>query len=81
MTVPVAIIAPVAGLAIAIAKDKNAQANLGYIMTGYNDGKFDTGRVVMTYGPMLAGLVIHKAAGRFGLNRALANAGVPLIRI
>ena len=34
-----------------------------------------------TYGPILAGLVVHKAASRLGVNRALAKAGVPFLRV
>lgn len=31
--------------------------------------------------PLIAGMVLHKAAGKFGVNRMLASAGVPFVRI
>lgn len=31
--------------------------------------------------PILGGLAVHKIAGRLGVNRALASAGIPIIRI
>lgn len=51
--------------------------------TGYNtDNKTWNGAVFMeSYGPILAGFVIHKLAGKLGVNRAIAKAGIPIIRI
>jgi len=31
--------------------------------------------------PIIGGMAIHKMAGRFGVNRMLARAGIPVIRI
>lgn len=31
--------------------------------------------------PLLIGLVVHKGASMLGVNRALANAGIPILRI
>ena len=82
MTLPVAILAPVAATAYLIAKDsgKNPQEAM-YVLTGVNAGKFSGSRLVQTYGPIAAGFAIHWAAGRFGVNRALGRAKVPLLRI
>jgi hypothetical protein len=33
------------------------------------------------YAPVLAGIVVHKLAGKFGVNRMLASAGIPLLRV
>lgn len=51
--------------------------------TGYNtDTKSWNGAVFAeTYVPILAGFVVHKLAGRLGVNRAIAKAGVPILRI
>lgn len=51
--------------------------------TGYNtDTKsFYWPALAMNYGPILAGFLLHKVAGRVGINRALAQARVPFIRI
>lgn len=42
---------------------------------------FTTARLHLGLYPMLAGFIVHKLASMFGVNRALASAGVPLIRI
>jgi hypothetical protein len=31
--------------------------------------------------PILGGLLVHKIAGRLGVNRAIAGAGIPIIRL
>ncbi len=31
--------------------------------------------------PLILGLIVHKIAGLTGINRALANAGIPFVRI
>ena len=31
--------------------------------------------------PLLLGLIVHKAAGMLGVNRALAYAGIPFVRV
>jgi len=33
------------------------------------------------WGPILTGLIVHKAAQKFGLNRAIARAGIPFVSI
>jgi hypothetical protein len=32
-------------------------------------------------GPIIVGMVVHKVAGRLGVNRALSAAGVPFLRV
>lgn len=54
------------------------------IFTGIrNDGSFDPMMLAATYGPIIAGMLIHKFVGGapLNVNRMLANAGVPVIRI
>lgn len=31
--------------------------------------------------PLILGLIVHKAASMLGVNRALANAGIPVVRV
>lgn len=59
-----------------------AMANLGQ-MVGYWDGKFYPEKVAANIGPMVLGLLVHKFVGGppLNLNRTLANAGVPVVRI
>ena len=51
--------------------------------TGYNldNRKFWGAAFWNTYGPIMLGMVVHKAASRLGINRQLAKAGEPFVRI
>lgn len=59
-----------------------ALQNLGQII-GYYNGQFYFNKLVENVGPMVAGLLVHKFVGGppLNLNRTIANAGVPIIRI
>jgi hypothetical protein len=92
MTIPVAVIAGFAPLGIGLlgavkrgmAGDMAGMSQEMTIRTtGYNtDTKsFHWPTFMQSYGPIVAGLVIHKAASRLGVNRALARAGVPFLRV
>lgn len=47
----------------------------------YGDGKWKPGE--MRYGlvPILGGFMIHKLAGKLGVNRAIAKSGIPWVAI
>lgn len=51
--------------------------------TGYDhrEQKWRFPAMAQGLGPILAGIFVHKAASRIGINRAIARAGVPFIRI
>jgi hypothetical protein len=88
-------IAPIAGLVAAPALRSaatdalmgnfdGALKNLGMVVgIGFWDNKFHLEKLIENVGPMVVGLMVHKFVGGppLNLNRALANAGVPLIRI
>ena len=59
-----------------------ALSNLGMIV-GYYNGQFDAGKLAQNVGPMILGLLVHKFVGGapLNLNRMLANAGVPIVRL
>jgi hypothetical protein len=88
-TVPVAIVAPLALEGVARFQDVqegNSQLALDRIVqhyTGYSPNLHDWRweRLKVGAGPLLVGLIAHKIATKFGLNRALGRAGVPFIRI
>lgn len=96
MTVPLAIVAGfVPGGANVITHFKNdgvegaaAEASrifLGYASTnkfGYND-TIGFHPYLLKYGtmPVVAGILAHFVATKFGINRAIARMGVPLVRI
>lgn len=93
-TLPIAVMAGLAspvgrtidhGINQGILGQEGAIAELSRIMTGFNPFAtpitWETWR--MRYGllPVVAGVGIHKIAGMLGINRAIAQAGIPLIRI
>jgi len=88
-TLPVAVLAGFAPLAYTTYRsysekglDGASQALVAYT-TGYsrweNTWKFDY--LLKGMGPVVAGIMVHKLAGRLGINRALSRARVPLLRI
>lgn len=52
-------------------------------LTGYNarDKKWEFGLLMKGMGPVVAGLLVHKLAGKLGVNRAISRAGIPWFRI
>lgn len=62
IVVPMAIPVVEAGKALMAGQYDSAR----YIMTGVDGmGRFNVGRMVETYAPVVAGVVVHKFAGRF----------------
>jgi len=62
---------------------KEAAHRVTMRLTGYEwKGQvFSWPDLVAGWLPLAAGIFAHKAANRFGINRMLARAGVPLLRI
>jgi hypothetical protein len=83
-TIPIAIVAPVAVVAFKVGKDLMAGNTLDVqqSLTGVDQGgQFHSQFVIPTYLPIAAGAAIHYAAGRFGVNKMLGRARIPLLRI
>lgn len=92
-TLPISVVAPVGMLAWATGQRavKNPEEGLNHAMgalTGYRADAVKKGwkpfhAQRMTEGalPILVGVLVHKLAGKLGVNRALSQAGVPIIRI
>jgi len=86
-------IAPIAGILAAPAVSAAIKAGLnqdwdGVLyeckkFVGFSNDKFDAFALMSNVGPIVAGLLIHKFVGGapLNLNRQLAAAGVPIIRI
>jgi hypothetical protein len=55
----------------------------GQFFTGYDwtTGKWSAQSLNFGLMPVAAGVIVHKLAGMIGINRAMANAGIPFIRI
>lgn len=89
MTLPVSVIAGFVPLGVAAMdgykyngwSGVGKRVSLG--LTGYNteDRKWYPGEMVKVTAPIIAGILVHKFAGKIGINRALSQAGVPFIRI
>lgn len=85
MTLPVSIVLPVAAMAYRggsqiMAKDIGG---LSRDFTGFDvtTNQLSLQTLIPTYGPILAGAVVHKAAGYLGVNQKLAAAGIPFLRV
>lgn len=92
MTLPLAVIAGFAPLAMwemrglkrLMAGDQAGGTQEMVIRaTGYNTDTraFHWDVFMESYGPILVGFVVHKLASRLGVNRAMAKAGIPFVRI
>jgi hypothetical protein len=83
MTLPLAIVAPIASVAFFEGQKLMAGQYTTVLndFTGYENGKFSVSRALPIYGPIVLGAGIHILASKFGLNRAIASAGVPFVRV
>jgi hypothetical protein len=88
-TLPVAVLAGFVPLGVAALEGYKyngwtgvgKRVSLG--LTGFNteDHKFYPAEMVKIVVPIVAGIGLHKIAGKLGINRALAQAGVPFLRV
>jgi len=90
MTLPISIIG---GFAVPVGKlwtDYKAYGDInvttrqvGQFFTGYDYTTGQWNMASMRFGllPILLGSVAHKVANKLGINRMIANAGIPVIRI
>ena len=62
---------------------KGAGDTASMVYLGYDPIQGDWRPSMMWMGlyPLALGLIIHKAAGMLGVNRMLANAGIPVVRV
>jgi len=88
-TVPVAI---VAGLAPGVANTiggfqsgglEGGAVAMSNVYLGYDpsNGSWSWSRMWGGSFPILMGMIVHKVAGKLGVNRAIASSGIPLIRV
>lgn len=64
-------------------KLRNGLRYLSMATTGYDfvDKKWYPGEVWKGTVPVLAGVLVHRLASKFGVNRSIARAGIPFVRI
>jgi hypothetical protein len=84
-TIPLAVVAGFAPMIADVATLGITQTPhvVAYNLIGYNtwDGTFKADRALKGWTPIVAGMLVHKLAGKLGVNRMLAGAGVPFVRI
>jgi hypothetical protein len=88
-TLPLAVVAGFAPLTIGFINDvksygmTGAGAGLSARLTGYNPQVKTWSLWTMKEGlfPIVGGILVHKVAGKLGVNRALGRSGLPWIRI
>lgn len=90
-TVPIAVAAPIAMIgarAIKEASEHGVSDGMNVLtkgLIGYqsdpNYPAWKLGRMKEGMLPILIGAVVHKVAGKVGINRALAQAGIPFVRV
>lgn len=57
------------------------KASVVYLGYDPNSGQFNPGWMKWGTYPLIGGLILHKVASMLGVNRMLAQAGVPIIRL
>ncbi|MCJ7510078.1 MAG: hypothetical protein MUP14_04220 [Dehalococcoidia bacterium] len=52
-------------------------------LTGYNwiQNKWYAAEMAKGWGPIILGALVHKMANRFGINRMISQAGIPVVRL
>lgn len=88
-TLPLAVLGGFAPLAINAMADyqvggvKHLAKGICVRTTGYmfDTGKFEPKYLGQGLWPIAIGILVHKMAGKLGVNRALGQAGVPFVRI
>jgi hypothetical protein len=90
MTIPLAIVGGLTPmlsdimLAYHVGGGEAALGHVSLCTTGYDpaDGKWKPAFAMQKlYGPLFIGVMVHKVAGRLGINRMISKAGIPLFRI
>jgi hypothetical protein len=68
-----------------ITGEEGAIAELSRTMTGFNPYAtpmtWESWRLKYGLVPVIAGVAVHKLANLLGVNRAIAGAGIPILRI
>jgi len=87
ITVPMAIVAGFLPTGVGIWNRRSSGQAIGDFLqagwTGMTPGttSFSLGNLRLGLFPALAGFAVHMVASRLGMNRAIARAGIPLLRI
>ena len=86
MTIPLAVVAGFVPTVVGVWNRRSSgNAISEYLQSSFtgigSDGKFRFESLKAGMLPIVAGFAVHKIAGMLGVNRAIARARIPLIRI
>ena len=85
MTIPLAVVAGFIPPIIGVWNRRTDPVMAGnYLLagfTGIDNGRFNPAALRQGALPVLGGFIAHTIASKMGINRAIARAGIPLIRI
>ena len=84
-TLPLAVVAGFVPVGVGLWNRRGSSTEMGNFLqagfTGMSNGQFSLGNFKMGLLPVAMGFVAHSIASKLGINRAIARAGIPLIRI
>jgi len=85
MTIPLSVVAGFVPLAVGVWNRRSSgTAVADYLQssfTGVTNGQFNFANLKTGLLPIVLGFTVHKMAGAFGINKAIARARIPFIRI
>jgi len=86
-TLPLAVVAGFVPVGVGLWQRRgSSQAMADYLQQGFTGitpgtGTFNLANLRYGLGPIAAGFGVHMVASKLGINRAIARAGIPFIRI
>jgi len=83
-SIPLAVVAPLVAIGYEAGKDIMAgnMAELKWDLVAVNaEGKFSGQKALQIYGPLAAGVVIHKVANKVGVNNIVRRASMGYLSI
>lgn len=86
MTIPLAVVAGFVPVVVGVWNRRNSGTEIGnYLQSSFtgvgSDGKFNLQNLKTGLLPIGAGFIVHTLAGKLGINRAIARARIPFLRI
>jgi len=86
MTIPLSVVAGFVPVVVGVWNRRNSGTEVGnYLQSSFTgvgtDGKFSFANLKTGLLPIVAGFGVHMIAGKLGINRAIARARIPFVRI
>ena len=85
MTIPLAVVAGFVPIAVGVYNRRSSSQSMADFLlssfTGISNGQFNIQNMRTGLFPIAGGFLVHMIASRLGINRTLARAGIPLLRV